>query len=457
MLYYDEPSQRIAARECDVVVAGGGTGGVMAAIAAARTGAKTILIESKGYPGGTAVEGGTALHSFFNLYTAFPGVAKRQVVKGIPQELIDRLLKVGGTTGHVPIEKGVGGNGYDSFCTAIDTELYKLVAFEMLTEAGVTVLVNTLVTGAIRDGDRLRGITASSHAGKEAIFAKSFVDATGYGDLCAFAGAKFTEVNDQGVANSIGMGGVSIDGYYEFLKKHGAVYDLARGPYDGKNNQIVRLAGNESYPKEIAQEVRDIQMHSVTTTLHNNYFMFIKLNYDMPVSPTNRDEASKAELELRKRQFRAVEWFKKNVPGCEHAFMARTSPSLCIRRGRTIACDYDVSIQDIVDGVHFDDDIMAYGFHDRAPTFKVKDGGTYGLPYRALLVSGIDNLYATGMMITSSFDAHMSTRNTVACMGQGQAAGTAAALCARTSVGARELSYDLLRNTLLKADVVLEN
>lgn len=455
MQYYNEPSQRIPARECDVVIAGAGTGGVIAAIAAARTGAKTILVEAKGYPGGIAVEGGTALHSFFNLYTAYPGVAKRQVVKGIPQELIDQLLRVGGSTGHAPT---LQGTGYDSFCTAIDTELYKLVAFEMLTEAGVTVLVNTLVTGAIREGDRLLGLTASSHAGKEAIFAKTFVDATGYGDLCAFAGAEFTEPNDHPVANSIGMGGVSIEKYYEFLRKYDAVSELARGSYDGCTDSIVRLSGQESkYPQEMRQAIHDMGMHTVTTTLHDNYFMFIKLNYKMAVSPTSRDEAAKAELELRRRQYQAVEWFRKYVPGCENAFITRTSPSLCIRRGRNIVCDYDISNDEIISGTHFDDDIMAYGFHDCAPRLQVQGGGTYGIPYRALLVSGLDNLFATGMMITSDWEAHMSTRNTVCCMGHGQAAGTAAALCTRTDSGTRQLSYDLLRKTLLEAGVVLDN
>ena len=455
MTTYTLPTQEIPARQCDVLVAGGGTGGVIAAIAAARTGARTILVEAKGYPGGTAVEGGTALHSFYNLYTAFPGVAKRQVVNGIPQELIDRLLRVGGCTGHAPT---IQGTGYDSFCTAIDTELYKLTAFEMLVEAGVTVLVNTLVTGAIRDGDRLLGTTASSHAGPEAIFAKSFVDATGYGDLSAFAGAQFSEPNDHPVANSIGLGGVDIEGYYEFLKKYDAVYELARGEYDGQPDQIVRLSGQESrYPAELRQQIHAMGMHTVTTTLHNGYFMFIKLNYKMPASPTDRDEAAKAELELRRRQLQAVEWFRQNVPGCQHAFIARTSPSLCIRRGRRIVCDYDLSSAEVISGAHFDDDIMAYGFHDCAPRLQIKDGGTYGLPYRALLVSGIDNLYATGMMITSDWEAHMSTRNTVCCMGQGQAAGTAAALCAREGVGSRDLKYDMLRKRLLEDGVVLEN
>jgi cation diffusion facilitator CzcD-associated flavoprotein CzcO len=129
--YYEEPAKRLPVRKFDVIVAGAGTGGVVAAIAAARQGARTAIIEVKGYPGGTATEGGTALHSFYNLWKAFPGVAKRQVVKGIPQEIIDRLLKVGGCSGHAEMSEGYT---YDSVCTAIDTELYKLVTFEMLVK-----------------------------------------------------------------------------------------------------------------------------------------------------------------------------------------------------------------------------------------------------------------------------------------------------------------------------------
>jgi hypothetical protein len=99
---------------------------------------------------------------------------------------------------------------------------------------------------------------------------------------------------------------------------------------------------------------------------------------------------------------------------------------------------------------------MAYGFHDSAPRLQIKNGGSYGIPYRALRVAGIDNLLAAGMMITSNHDAHMSTRNTVCCMGQGQAAGTAAALCASRSCGTRDLPYSELRKALEKGDVHLE-
>ncbi len=452
--YYEEPAKKLPVRKFDVVIAGAGTAGVVAALAAARQGTKTALIEVKGYPGGTVTEGGTALHSFYNLWKAFPGVKKRQVVRGIPQEIIDRLAKVGGTSGHAEMSKGYD---FDSVCTAIDTEIYKLVTFEMLDEAGVFVCVNTLLTGAIMDGSRIKGVITESRSGREVFYAKSFVDCTAYGDLAAYAGAKYTEPNDYAVCNSIGVANVSMDKYYEFLKSHDAIYQQAEGRRSGKDGQIVRLQGrNVNLPAGFRDGARKIGMSTVTTTVHDNYFMFIKLNLKMPVSPTNRDAVTKAELELRRHQAKAIELFRKYVPGCEKAFIARTSPSLNIRRGRLITCDYDISHEDVIEGRHFDDDVMAYGFHDSAPRLQVKNGGTYGIPYRALRAAGIDNLLVAGMMITSDHRAHMSTRNTVSCMGQGQATGTAAALCAYKNCGTRQLPYADLRKTLEKDNVYFE-
>ncbi|NLH41573.1 MAG: FAD-dependent oxidoreductase [Planctomycetes bacterium] len=452
--FYEEPARRLMIRKFDVIVAGAGTGGVVAAIAAARQGARTAIIEVKGYPGGTVTEGGTALHSFYNLWKAFPGVKKRQVVKGIPQEIIDRLLKVGGCSGHAEMSEGYN---YDSVCTAIDTELYKLVTFEMLAEAGVQVFVNTLLTGAIMDGPRVRGVIVESRSGREAFYAKSFVDCTAYGDLAAHAGAKFTEPNDYPVCNSVGIGNVDIDKYHEFIKANKARGQLARGIRSGRPDQIVRAGAEWIDVPGLAEGARAIGMALITTTVHDNYLMFIKCNMRLPVSPTSRDEVAKAELEIRRRLAKAVELFRQYVPGCEKAFMARTSPRLCIRRGRLIECDYDITLPDVLEGRHFDDEVMVYGFHDSAPRLQIANGGTYGIPYRALCVKGIENLYACGMMITSDHEAHMSTRNTVACMGQGQGAGTAAALCAAKNLGSRDLKYPALREALDKAGVYFES
>lgn len=451
--YYEEPPKKLPIRRFDVVIAGGGTAGVCAAIAAARQGARTALIETKGYPGGTVTEGGTALHSYFNLWKAFPGVPKRQVVRGIAQEIIDRLLARGGTSGHAEMSQGYD---YDSVCTCIDTEMYKLVAFEMLSEAGVSIFVNTLVAGAIMDGSRVRGVIAESRAGREAFYARSFVDCTAYGDLAAYAGARYTEPNDYAVCNSFGMGNVSIDRYHSFLESHNAVGQLARGTRSGQRDQIVRAGAEQLRVPGLTEAARAIGMSMVTTTVHDNYLMFIKCNFNLAVSPTDRDAVAKAELEARQRMAKAVELFRRYVPGCEEAFMARTSPKLCIRRGRLIECDYDITLSDVLEGRHFDDEIMIYGFHDSAPRLQIKDGGTYGIPYKALRVKGIDNLLAAGMMITSDHEAHMSTRNTVCCMGQGQGAGTAAALCALKSVDTRELRQSDLREALQGGGVVLE-
>jgi len=452
---YEEPARTLPATRCDVVVAGAGTAGVVAALAAARTGARTVLIERKGYPGGTATEGGTALHSFYNLWKGFEGVEKRQVVKGIAQEIIDRLMKVGGTSGHAEMSKGFN---YDSVCTAIDTELYKLVTFEMLAEAGVHVCVNTFLADAVMDGSRIRGVLAESRSGREAIFAGAFVDCTAIGDLCARAGADYTEPNDYAVANSIGVGNVDVEKYHDFLDSYGAVTQVARGKRSGKEGQFVRVQGNTGkLPAEYKAEARRIGMSSVITTVHDNYFMFIKLNFKMAVSPTDRDAVAEAELELRRRQALAVQLLREYVPGCEKAFIARTSPSLCIRRGRRIVCDYDITHEDVIEARHFDDEVMVYGFHDSAPRWQIAGGGTYGIPYKALRVAKIDNLLAAGMLITSDHRAHMSTRNTVCCMGQGQGAGTAAALCAAKKCGTRDLPYAELRKTLEKAGVYFES
>jgi hypothetical protein len=445
-MQYHEPSKQLPVREFDVVVAGAGTAGVIAAVAAARQQARVAVIEAKGYPGGIAVEGGTALHSFYNLWKAFPDVRRRQVVRGIPQQLVDRLAARGGTSGHAEMLKGFD---YDSVCTAIDTELYKIVAFEMLAEAGVHVFVNTLLTGAVTDGTWISGVTVESRSGREAFWAQAFVDCTGYGDLSAFAGAKYSEPNDYPVANSIGVAGVNVEEYCRFLEQHGALTEYSEGRRSGRDGRIVRINGRmEELPREFADAARAIGMSPVITTVHDDYFMFVKINLRMPCSPTNRDEASKAQLELRRRQALAVELLRKHVPGCQRAFITRTSPSLCIRRGRLIVCDYDISLEDVLEARHFEDDVMAYGFHDSAPRLQIKGGATYGIPYRSLRVAGIDNLLAAGMLITSNHDAHMSTRNTVCCMGQGQAAGTAAALCAKMRLGTRQLPYPQLRAAL---------
>ncbi|GHU15088.1 pyridine nucleotide-disulfide oxidoreductase [Spirochaetia bacterium] len=451
MDYVVRPEQKIPSRNYDVVVAGGGTAGVFAAIAAARGGAKTALIESKGYVGGIAAEGGCGLHSFFNLWKPF-NVEKRMVIRGIPEEFIQRLYQAGGCSGH---NETVMRPEYDSDTLCVDVEKYKYIALQMLLDEQVDVLLNTMAVDVIREGAAVKGIITESHEGSEAVLGKIFIDATGYGDISARAGAGFSEPNDYPVVNSMGVGGIDIDKYYAFMKEGGALFEYARGPRSGRANQIIRVDGHwDKIDPELGKQVNDIGMSGVTTTIHDNYFMFIKFNFKMPVSPSKRDALAAAEFELRRRQQTGLEIIRKTIPGAENAFIARTASTITIRRARCIDCDYDISLDEILNCTHYPDEVFSYGFHDSAPRIQIKGGKTYGLPYRTMLVKGIDNLFAIGMMITSDHEAHMSTRNTVSCMAQGQAAGTAAALCVKNSLGGvRDLPYPKLYDALKQGNV----
>jgi hypothetical protein len=439
MEFVVRPEQKIKARTYDVVVAGGGTAGVFAAVAASRAGARTALIESKGYVGGIAAEGGCGLHSFYNLWKPF-NVEKRMVVRGIPEEFIQRLYQAGGCSGH---NETIMRPEYDCDTLCVDVEKYKFVALQMLREEKVDVLLNTMATDVLVEGGRVTGIVTESHQGSEAVLGKVFIDATGYGDISARAGAAYSEPNDYAVVNSMGVAGVDIDKYFSFMKDAGALFEYGRGPRSGRRNQIIRVDGHwDRIDPALGKAVKDLGMSGVTTTIHDNYFMFIKINYSMPLSPTDRDALAAAEFELRRRQQESMDIIRRTIPGAENAFIARTAPTITIRRARCIECDYDMPLDEIVNCTHYPDEVYSYGFHDSAPRIQIKDGKTYGFPYRAMLVKGIENLFAVGMMITSDHEAHMSTRNTVSCMAMGQAAGTAAALCVKSGIGGiRDLPY----------------
>lgn len=451
-MMYQLEAREVESDSYDVVVCGAGTAGVFAAIAAARNGARTVVIESKGYVGGIAAEGGCGLHSFYNVWKPYKTSVKKNVVCGIPEEFIQRLSAIGGASNHNETEMYYE---YDSDCLCVDVEKYKYVALEMLRESGAKVMLNTHIVDAIRMDNRVKGVVTCNHGGQMCILGKCFIDATGYGDVCAFAGANFTEPNDYDVANSIGVSGIDIDKYYSFLKEYDALYEVGRGPRGDRDDQIIRVSGRWiKISPEIDVKRRRIGLSEVTTTLYDNYFMFLKINYKMSKTPTNNDALSEAEYELRKRQMEAIQLIREFIPGAEHAFITRSAPSVTIRRGRCIECDYDISCDEITNCTHFKDDIFSYGFHDSAPLLHVGEGGTYGLPLRAILVKNFQNLMAVGMMITSARDAHMSTRNTVSCMAMGQAAGTVAALYSRKDLeNIRDLEYHELRSALERGNL----
>ena len=429
---------------CDTVVCGGGTAGVVAALASARGGARTILVERYGYVGGTLLNGAGPIHSFFNLYKAFPGAHPTQVIRGIPQEIIERMMALGASYGHLEQDKG---GSYDSRITLIDWETYKDLALRMLEEAGVTILLHCLVVDAIKMGDTVTGVIIEGKSGREAIEARTVIDCTGDGDVAAFAGAPYLDKSDtSAVGFPFGMMNVDMGRLVSYLEENGMVNQIVRADKGSKTDNVVRL-GFELKKHPAFREF--MEKHHMWGPLgfsfHENNYTYIN-SVNMPaVNATNTLELSKAENALRHQAMELAAMLKKYIPGFENAYVYWTPVCAGVRYTRCIACEHDMTLEEIVGCARFDDEVMLYGFHDSAPRVMIQNAGWYGVPYRAFIPKSIDGLLVAGRMITSEWEAHMSTRNTGSCMAQGQAVGTAAALAATEGVKPRDLDVQKLR------------
>ena len=440
--------------ECDVLIAGGGTAGVVAALSAARNGAKTVVVDRYGYLGGTLINGAGPLHSFFNLYKAFPGAEKKQVVKGIPQEIVDRLVQAGGCFGHIEQEEGYT---YDSTATLVDREVFKGVIFEMMEEAGVKILLHTMIVDTVMEGNVVKGLIIESKSGREALLARVVIDTTGDADVAERAGVRcINTYPDAQVGMPFGMANVDISKATRFLNDNNMITQTAYADKDGADGNIVRI-GFELKKMEIFKDYMD--QHGIwgplTVSMHENDLSFINCTNIKPLDAIDVEEITRAEIELRKQVIKMADLLRKNIPGFEKSYISWTPIHFGVRRTRIVECEHDISIDEITNAARFDDEVALYGFHDCAPRIMIKAAGYYGIPYRALLPKKVEGLLAAGRLITSNWEAHMSTRNTVSCMAQGEAVGAAAALCKKYNVTPRELDVQLLRRSLREQGVFL--
>jgi hypothetical protein len=434
--------------DCDVLVAGGGTAGLVAALAAARNGAKTVLVERYGSLGGTLINGATVLHSFFNLYKAFPGVAKKQLVRGIPQEIVDRMIAAGGCPGHLEQSRGYD---YDSIATCFDHEIFKTVMPGMIEEAGIKLLMHTLVADAVTDGNSVKGLVVETKSGREALLGQVTVDATGDGDVAYKSGVPCHNLSKQhNVGLIFGMANVDLKKTVNYLTEKGILTQLVRGNKGNDKDDIVRIGLDLKKIEPFREFMEPRGMWGpLTASVSENNLTYINCTNVGPVDAVDVESLTWAEMELRKQISGMATLLKKHMPGFERGYLGWTCIGMGIRRSRWVECEYDIPLTDIENAVQHDDDVALYGFHDCAPRHVVKNGGAYGIPYRALLPKGVENLLMAGRMITSEYLPHMSTRNTVSCMAQGQAVGTAAAMCSKLGVSPRQLSVADIRKALV--------
>jgi len=439
---------------CDVLVAGGGMAGIAAAIAAARSGARTVLVEKAGWLGGMGITGATGLHSFFNIFGAHEGVERTRVVAGIAQEIVDRVERMGGGVGHVRMERG---GDFVSMITPVEPETFKLAAVRMCLDAGVKLLLHTTVDEVRSASGHVQGVVVWNKAGRSLLRARQYVDCTGDGDLAAYAGADFVHFKpgDPGAYAAgftfrlcnIDLGALEAD-----LDRRGLVTQLAHAVKPGTSlPDLIRLGIHTGRLRESG--AADAPGYFLASSLRPRELTYCNcINYG-PNDGLDPDALTAAESELRARMFAVAELFRGHFAGCEECYVAGPAPSVGQRRARAIRCDCELSQEDCTEGRQFEDQIACFSFIDNA-RFLVRDAGAYGIPYRALLPRNLDNVLIAGRMMTVELPAHNSTRNTVCCLACGQAAGTAAAMAAAEEISPKELDAGKLRSRL-RADGVL--
>jgi hypothetical protein len=467
--------------EYDVVVVGGGTSGVAAAIASARAGANTILIERLGVLGGQMNVSGPP--GFAYAYMFNPRC--EQIIGGIMEETHNRLLKEGHALPHTTPDFRVGY----SF-SLVDPDYWGLLIFEMMSESGVNLMLHALAVDVLKKGHSITGVIVESPSGRQAVIGKVIIDCTGEGEISARSGAPYEQVpKDQLEPHTISftVDGVDWDRVLQYVKENAAYeFNAMTHPYlNWTQEQITERIRQVKDIAEISNfmgyySIRDQALAAGEWHPFSGVGFFI-----MPrdngrfqahfqhssqvdnVDPTDVRDLTYCEVECRKQVGMALKFIKKYMPGFENAYLSRMCQELRIRESRRIMGDYVLCKPDVAEARKFKDVIGKSSFASGAKHVATsdtiayegivypKDGGSYDIPYRCLVPRIIENLLVAGKAISTDRDSYK--RFLQETMVTGQAAGVAAAVCVRKGITPRQLEEDVseLQEILLKQGAIL--
>lgn len=442
--------------EFDVVVAGGGPAGINAAIAAGRGGARTLLIERYGFLGGMSTV--ALVYPWMTFHTE----TGRQVIKGIAQEIVERLIAIDGSPGHLRDTVG-----FTNTVTPYHPEKYKLLALEMLEEAGVEVLVHSFADSVEVDGGTIKSIRLVTKSGPIRVKAKQFIDSTGDADIAFLSGApclkgRENDQKTQPLTMKFRMRGVDVSKVKEAMKRNPENF-YKKTPINELDE--LPLTGVQGFYKEWNASGVPINRDQVLFFIGpEEDEVLVNCTRVQGLDGTDVFDLTKGEKEGRKQVMMMAKFLQTTIPGFEKASISAVGSQIGIRETRRISGEYSLTIEDVITGKKYYDTIALSGYpidiHD--PTGKgvqandIEGDGSYGIPYRCLIPKGIDNLLVAGRCISTTHEALATTRLTPSCMATGQAAGTAAAISLAEGVDPRDLDASMLRKKLLEGGAVLQ-
>lgn len=441
--------------QADVVVAGGGPAGINAAIAAGRMGASTILIERHGFLGGMSTA--ASVYPWMTFHTE----QGDQVIKGIAQEIVDRLAERGGSPGHLRDTVG-----FVHTVTPYHPEIYKVLAVDMLKEAGVKLLVHSFVDEVKASGNRIESIQLTSKSGRIDVSGGVFVDATGDADIAYLSGAPTLKGRDsdskmQPMTMKFRMRGVNVSAIKQYMLDNPGNFYRKTPIAELPNLPLSGVQGFYSQWKASGVPINRDQVLFFIGPEEDE--VLVNCTRVQGLDGTDVEDLTLAEELGRKQVLMMAEFLKRDVPGFEKASISSVGTQIGIRETRRIEGLYSLTIDDVVQGRRYEDAIARSGYpvdiHDPAGKgvidADVGGDGAYDIPYRCLVPQQIENLLAAGRCISTTHEALATTRLTPSCMATGQAAGTAAAIACAAKVAARDVDVRELRDRLQQANMVI--
>ena len=440
-----EPAKDVkVCAEADVVVVGGGPGGHAAAIAAARNGAKTVLLERYGHLGGMATGG---------IVIQIPHMSDggdKPVIAGLSLEWLERLDKLPGAVLR-PRTEDIGStdpklvnywkrfmgnviNGHVEHTAWVDTELTKCMLNDMVEEAGIKLFLHSWGTKAIVEDGKVKGVIFESKSGRQAVLGQIIIDGTGDGDLLPSSGAAFDGEVEKGsrsaaLALVFRIGNCDYQKYCDFREKEPQRFETLI-------KELAAAAGTRLLPLPSPR----------------NDVMWIN-NWIQGLDCTNVEDLTTLEVEMRKIMRKGHDFLKKKFPTFENSFILDTASQTGTRGSRRLMSEYVVTKEDLQACKKFEDTIAV--FPRMGPPGTGAEVKRVYIPYRTLVPAKIEGLLVAGRSFGSDMAANNMANLIPHCISNGQAAGTGAALAIKKGISPRKVDVKTLQKTLLKQGVAL--